>query len=110
MHAAPTLSIDILVPVANIVWPQISVAYFSKLFESIFTVLVVGGGCILSISSCWPLHTYHLQCNFCMRATRGGAFASPASFKTLDTNFDMCRNFQRIEMKFYILIMFEKSY
>jgi len=30
--------------------------------------LLLGGGCILSISPCWPLHTYpsSLQCNFCI--------------------------------------------
>jgi len=35
------------------------------------------------------------------RATRG-AFASPEIFKTLHSNFDICRIFQRIKMKFYI--------
>jgi len=47
------------------------------------------------------------------RATGGGAFgafAPPEIFKTLHSNFDICRNFQRIKMKFYILIIFKKSY
>ena len=45
-------------------------------------------------------------------ATRGvefGAFVPPKIFKTLHSNFDICRNFQR-KMKFYILIIFKKSY
>jgi len=29
----------------------------------------------------------------------------PENFKTLHSNFDICRNFQRINMKCYILIM-----
>jgi len=41
---------------------------------------------------------------------RGGAFATPEIFKTLQSNFDICRNFQRIKMKVYILNIFEKSY
>ena len=40
----------------------------------------------------------------------GGALAicpSPTeNFKTLHSNFDICRNFQRIKMKLYILIFF----
>jgi len=45
------------------------------------------------------------------RAIRGalGIFASPENFKTLYSNFDICRNFQRIKMKCYILIIFKKS-
>ena len=39
-----------------------------------------------------------------------GAFANPEIFKTLHSNFDICRNFQRIKMKFYILIIFRKFY
>jgi len=31
-------------------------------------------------------------------------------FKTLHSNFDICRNFQRKKMKFYILIIFKKLY
>ena len=34
----------------------------------------------------------------------------PETFKTLHSNFDICRNFQRMKMKFYILIIFKKSY
>jgi len=44
---------------------------------------------------------------------RGGAFeafAPPENFKTLHSNFDICRNFQRIKIKFYILIIFKKSF
>jgi len=45
------------------------------------------------------------------RATRGGIWGicPPEIFKTLHSNFDICRNFQRIKMKFYILIIFKKS-
>jgi len=39
-----------------------------------------------------------------------GAFSIPKIFKTLHSNFDICRNFQRIKMKFHILIIFNKSY
>jgi len=39
-----------------------------------------------------------------------GAFALLENFKTLHGNFDICRNFQRIKMKFYILTIFKKSY
>ena len=39
-----------------------------------------------------------------------GAFAPPEIFKTLHSNFDICRNFERIKMKFYIPIIFQKSY
>jgi len=39
-----------------------------------------------------------------------GQFAPPEIFKTLHSNFEICRNFQRIKMKFYILIIFKKSY
>jgi len=34
----------------------------------------------------------------------------PEIFKTLHINFVICRNFQRIKMKFYILIIFKKFY
>jgi len=45
-------------------------------------------------------------------ATRGEIWGigPPEIFKTLHSNFDICRNFQRIKMKFYIIIMFKKSY
>jgi len=33
----------------------------------------------------------------------------PKNFKTLHNNFDICRNFQRIKMKYDILIIFKKS-
>ena len=36
-----------------------------------------------------------------------GAFAE--NFKALHSNFDICRNFQRTKMKFYIPIIFKKS-
>jgi len=39
------------------------------------------------------------------RATRGGIWG-----KALHSNFDICRNFQRIKMKFYIVIIFKKPY
>jgi len=39
-----------------------------------------------------------------------GAFAPPEIFKILHGNFDICRNFQGIKMKFFILIIFKKSY
>ena len=51
--------------------------------------------------------------HICRRATWGGTFgtfATPEIFKTLHSNFDICRNFQRIKMKFYILIILKKSY
>jgi len=41
---------------------------------------------------------------------QGGAFAPTEIFKTLHSNFDICRNFQRIKMKSYILIIFKKFY
>jgi len=47
------------------------------------------------------------------RATRGGALGHlplHEIFKTLHSNFDICRNFQRTKMNFYILIIFKKSY
>jgi len=47
------------------------------------------------------------------RATRGrhlGHLPPPEIFKTVHSNFGICRNFQRITMKFYILIIFKKSY
>ena len=48
------------------------------------------------------------------RATKGGgavgACAPPEIFKILHGNFDICRNFQRIKQKFFILIIFKKSY
>jgi len=34
-----------------------------------------------------------------------GAFPPPEIFKTLHSNFDICRSFQRIKMKFYILMI-----
>ena len=47
-----------------------------------------------------------------MRATRGSIWgiSPPEIFKTLHSNFDICRNFQRIKMKFYFLNIFRKSY
>jgi len=44
------------------------------------------------------------------RATREGAFAPPEIFKAMNSNFDICRNFRGIKIKFYILIIFMKSY
>jgi len=43
-------------------------------------------------------------------AQAGGnfVFCLPEKFKTLHRNFDICRNFQRINMKFSILIIFYK--
>jgi len=35
-----------------------------------------------------------------------GHLPPPEIFKTLHSNFDICRNFERIKMKFYILIIF----
>ena len=43
-------------------------------------------------------------------AQPGGAFFPPEIFKALHSNFDICRNFQRIKMKFYILIIVKKFY
>jgi len=34
-----------------------------------------------------------------------GGKCTPENFKTLHSNFDICRNFQTIKMKFYILII-----
>ena len=39
-----------------------------------------------------------------------GAFPPPEIFKTLHSNFDICRNFQIIKLKFCILIIFKKSF
>jgi len=44
------------------------------------------------------------------QARNQGAFAPPEIFKTLHGTFDICRNFQRIKMKFYIVIIFKKPY
>jgi len=58
----------------------------------------------------------HLLCyirDMIKGATRGwafGAFVQPKIFKTSYSNFEMCRNFQIINLKFYILIMFKKSF
>jgi len=48
----------------------------------------------------------------CSAARRGGIWGIYPSeiFKTLHSNFDNCGNFQRIKMKFYILIIFKKSH
>ena len=54
-----------------------------------------------SINSC--------LCTVLRRATRG-EFAPPEIFKTLHSKFDICSNFQRIKMKFYILIIFKILY
>jgi len=34
----------------------------------------------------------------------------PENFKTLHSKFDICRNFQRMKMKFRSKIIFKKSY
>ena len=39
-----------------------------------------------------------------------GAFTPLEIFKTLHSHFDICSNFQRIKMKFYILIIFKIPY
>jgi len=39
------------------------------------------------------------------RATRGGHLLIPENFKTLHSNFEICRNFQRIKMEFGVLII-----
>ena len=60
MHAAsplPNLHWYPLTSTKNI-WPKISIAYFTKWFCFNLYLLLVGGGCILKISLCWPLHTY----------------------------------------------------
>jgi len=47
------------------------------------------------------------------RATRGGefeAFAPLEIYKTLHSIYDIWRNFRRIKMKLYTLIIFKKSY
>jgi len=38
-----------------------------------------------------------------------GHFPPPENFKTLHSNFHICRNFQGIKMKFCILNIFKKS-
>jgi len=43
---------------------------------------------------------------YCSAGDAFGAFAPPENFKTLHCNLDICWNFQRIKMKFYILIIF----
>ena len=46
-------------------------------------------------------------------ATRGRGHLRhfpPEGFKTLHGNFDICRNFQMIRLKFCILIIFTKSF
>jgi len=43
-------------------------------------------------------------------AQPGRVHFPPEIFKTLHSCFDNCRNFQRIKMKFYILIIFKISY
>ena len=42
--------------------------------------------------------------------TQLGGHLPPEIFKALHSNFDICRNFQRIKMKFFILMFFKKSY
>jgi len=57
--------------------------------------------------ACLPLKTPQQARN------QGGGIwgiCHPEIFKTLRSNFDICRNFQRIKMRFYILIIFKKSY
>jgi len=45
------------------------------------------------------------------KATRGQARNQGGIWgKALHSNFDICRNFQRIKMKFYIVIIFKKPY
>jgi len=46
------------------------------------------------------------------RANRGVHLVlfPPENLYILHGNFNICRNFQRIKMKFYILIIFKKSY
>jgi len=41
-------------------------------------------------------------------AQPGGAFSSPVIFKTLHSNFDICRNTQIIKLKYCILINVKK--
>jgi len=36
-----------------------------------------------------------------------GHLPPPEIFKTMHSNFDFCSNFQRVKMKFYILIIFK---
>jgi len=54
--------------------------------------------------------TYHPSFQVRNQGGAFGTFASPETFKTLRSNFDICRNFQRMTMKFYILIIFKKYY
>jgi len=58
MHAAPPPPKSYWYPLTSSkhIWPKISVAYFTKWFQSVFTV--GGWRMYLSISACWPLHTY----------------------------------------------------
>jgi len=41
--------------------------------------------------------------------TQPGGGIPPENFGTLHSNFNIYRNFQRMKMKFYILIMFKKN-
>ena len=50
-------------------------------------------------------------CNFQAGAQPGGDICPTLEyFKTLLSNFEICRNVQRIKMKVYSLIIFKKSY
>ena len=65
---------------------------------------------MLKCLHCFPLPDYYLISECRHMRNKEGTFAAPEIFKTLHSNFDICRNFQRIKMKFYILIIFKKSY
>ena len=58
----------------------------------------------------FPLPDYYFISECRHVRNKGGTFAAPEIFKTLHSNFDICKNFQRIKMKFYDLIIFKKSY
>ena len=64
----------------------------------------------VSLNIAVHLHTPLRQVPIRPGAQPRGGHLPPVIFKTLHSNFDICRNFQRIKMKFYILIIFKKSY
>jgi len=58
----------------------------------------------------WSIKQYAITVRQARNQGGNLGIGPPEIFKTLHSNFDICRNFQRIKMKFYIIIMFKKSY
>jgi len=70
-----------------------------------------------------PVHSLRKYCSICSQASGAnewkwappgaqpgwGAFDPTKILKHYKSNFDICRKFQRIKMKFYILIIFENN-